>query len=77
MNRTLIIAALMTLVASAGLHANEAVTAPNLKVKERLQAIEQINVTAEKQAEPISDEQIAEIIAEAEAKETTHPRKNQ
>ncbi len=66
--------ALLTGQALAGEQAT--VDVPNLTVKERLQEIERINVTAEKQAEPVTDATIADILQETEALESSSERQD-
>ena len=62
----------LALFASAAIANDQLVRGPSLQVKERLQAIELINVTAEKQraadAEPL-DEALLAILDEAESLE--------
>jgi hypothetical protein len=57
--------------ASAFAHHEEPVQVASLQVKERLQSIEQINVTAEKEARDVTPESqaVADILAELEALE--------
>ena len=50
------------------------ITIPNLAVRERLQAIEQINVTSEKTAEAIDDPLLQHILDEADALESGQER---
>ena len=62
-----------TLFAAAGAHAEDApIQVASLQVKERLAAIEQINVTAKKEIDPAAeaaDTEVEAILALAEAAE--------
>ena len=59
------------LLFTASAHADQVdrVAIPSLEVKERLHSIEQINVTAEKEAQPVqpSNAEISDILEEAAA----------
>jgi hypothetical protein len=50
---------------SVALEGRQALNIPSLAVKKRLEAIEQINVTAQKEPEPVNDAELQAILDEA------------
>ena len=75
----MVLAPLLLVEAAAADDVREGVLVSSLKVKERLQSIEQINVSAEKKQLKVEPESaaVAALLAEAEAIDKHHRKKAQ